>query len=266
MTATLCSAPAKEKIPLINAAEKLDLELDFVRASLPARTRLTHPHLLFSPMNYEPNYAYPLLVWLHGIGEDERQLTRIMPAMSVRNYVAVAPRGWLIEQPTSSPVFDLSVTAILHRPKKLYDWVLSDENLATAEQRIFDCIAVAQERCNIADHRIFIAGFGTGGTAALRLATLYPECFAGVAAFGAEIQADNHICPSWHATQPLSLLLGIDQSASDHACQMVELCHTSGLSVDVQEYPETKRLSSPMLQDLNRWMMQIVCQQKTLCS
>ena len=266
MTITLRSAPAIEQISSIGTAEKLDLELDFVRASLPARTRLTHPHLLLSPMNYEPKYAYPLLVWLHSTGEDERQLTRIMPVISLQNYAAVAPRGWLIEQPTCSPIFDLSVTAILHRPKKLYDWVLSDENLSTSEQRIFDCIAVAQERCNIADSRIFIAGFGTGGSAALRLATLYPECFAGGAAFGAEISEDSHICPSWHTSQPLSLLLGIDKSTSEHACSMMELCYTSGLSVEIKEYPDTKRLTSTMLLDLNRWMMQIVCQQKTLCS
>ena len=31
---------------------------------------------LFAPMHYEPGYAYPLIVWLHGPGGDERQLNR----------------------------------------------------------------------------------------------------------------------------------------------------------------------------------------------
>ena len=260
MTTALFSAPAKKQISSVKTAEKLDLELDFVKASLPARTRLTHPHMLFSPIHYEPNYAYPLLVWLHGIGGDERQLMRIMPTLSMRNYVAVAPRGLPIEQPVSPPTFDLSVSAILYRRKEQYDWILSDDNLMTIEQRIFDCIAVAQERCHIADHRIFIAGFGTGGTAALRLATQYPERFAGAAAFGGEMPHDNRIFPSWHTTQPLSLFLGIDESAPDHACQMMELLHTAGLTTDVREYPDIKSLTSAMLQDLNQWMMKIVCQ------
>ena len=30
------------------------------------------PHCLFTPQHYERNYAYPLLVWLHGPGDDER--------------------------------------------------------------------------------------------------------------------------------------------------------------------------------------------------
>ena len=44
-------------------------------------------------MHYAPGYAYPLIVWLHGSGSDERQLQRIMPLVSMQNYVAVAPRG-----------------------------------------------------------------------------------------------------------------------------------------------------------------------------
>jgi len=260
MTTALFPAPKQKWTPSAKNAEKLDLELDFGKASLPAKTRSTHPHILFSPMHYEPKYAYPLLVWLHGSGGDDRQLTRIMPLISMRNYAAVAPRGIPTEQSNSSPTFDLSVSAILHRPKEQYDWILSDDNLAVIEQRIFDCIAIAQERCNIATHRIFIAGFGTGGAAALRLAMLYPERFAGAAMFGGEIPRCNRIFPSWHMTQPLSLLLGVDESVPDHACRMMELLYTAGLTADIREYPDTKSLTAAMLQDLNRWMMQIVCQ------
>ena len=258
MKTALFPTPAK-------TIEKLDLKLDFIKASLPARTRITHPHILFSPMHYEPKYAYPLLIWLHGTGGDERQLMRIMPLISTRNYVAVAPRGLSMEQSVAPANFDLSVSAILQRPKEQHDWILSDDNLESIEQRIFDCIAVAQERCNIADHRIFIAGFGTGGTAALRLATLYPECFAGVAAFGGDIPSDNRIFPSWQMVQSPSVLLGIDESTPAHACQMMELFHTAGLTAEVREYPDTKSLTSEMLQDLNRWMMQIVCSPVVHC-
>ena len=246
--------------PSARTIEKFDLKLDFVKASLPAEPRQTHPHILFAPMHYEPGYAYPLLVWLHGTGGDERQIMRIMPTVSMRNYVAVAPRGLPIEMPNSLPTLDLSVSAILQRPKEQYDWVLSADNLTLIEQRIFDCITVAQERCNVASHRIFLAGFGTGGTVALRLATLYPECFAGAASFGGEIPSGNRIFPSWQMTQPLSVFLGIDESVSDHACQTMELFYTAGLTAEVQEYPNTKSLTPTMLQDLNRWMMQIVCQ------
>ncbi len=50
-------------------------------------------HAVFAPVHYEPGYAYPLLVWLHGCGGDERQLWRLMPLLSLRNYLAVARAG-----------------------------------------------------------------------------------------------------------------------------------------------------------------------------
>src|SRR3954452_11835293 len=47
----------------------------------------------FIPQQYEPNYAYPLLVLLHARGGDEQQLVRSMPAMSWRNHVGLGLRG-----------------------------------------------------------------------------------------------------------------------------------------------------------------------------
>src|SRR3954453_23077042 len=47
----------------------------------------------FIPQRYEPNYAYPLLVLLHGRGGDEQQMVRAMPALSWRNYVGLSLRG-----------------------------------------------------------------------------------------------------------------------------------------------------------------------------
>src|SRR3954470_13867118 len=67
--------------------------------SLVNRTRRFVPsqddlaYATFAPIHYEKRYAYPLLVWLHGDAGSERELRQIMPLVSMRNYVAVAPRG-----------------------------------------------------------------------------------------------------------------------------------------------------------------------------
>lgn len=253
--------------------ERLTLELDFAKAIHHDETSTTHPHMLFSPVHYEAGYAYPLLVWLHGCGGDERQIMRIMPSISMRNYVAVAPRG--IEKTHDSEKSDrkstdvagpnLNVTSILRersRSKIDYDWP-GDVVLETTEQRIFDCISLAKQRCHIAPNRVFLAGFGSGGSMALRMALLYPEHFAGVASLGGPFPLRNRLLPRWVAARSLRVFLGVGQTSPvfppHDACQSLELLHTAGVSVAVHEYPCGQELVSAMLQDLNRWMMGIVC-------
>src|SRR6516165_1873266 len=52
---------------------------------LPVRT--------FLPTGYEPNYAYPLLVFFHGHGGSEEQILRLAPRLSRRNYICIGLRG-----------------------------------------------------------------------------------------------------------------------------------------------------------------------------
>ncbi len=116
---------------------------------------------IFGPLHYEPNYAYPLVVWLHGPGGDERQLRKVMPLVSMRNYVAVGPRGTWAD-------------AVGHT------WRQGPDDVALAEQRVFEAIDVARCRFNVAENRVFLAGFDCGGTMAFHLAMQHPEAFSGV--------------------------------------------------------------------------------------
>ena len=128
--------------------------------------RLGTKFATFSPLHYEPKYAYPLIVWLHGSGESEVQLRRVMPAISLRNYASIAPRG------------DACADNGLQRA---FSWEQTPSQIEQAQQSVLDCIAAAQLRFNIAAQRIFLAGFDAGGTMALRVAMSNPEKFAGVA-------------------------------------------------------------------------------------
>src|SRR5436853_2143485 len=93
-------------------------------------------HVFFAPLHYEPNYGYPLLVWLHGGADSERQLRRIMPHISLRNYVAVAPRGTL-EGPRKSG------------SGSGFRWLQTPEHVAQAERRVDAAIADAQDRYRV---------------------------------------------------------------------------------------------------------------------
>lgn len=261
----------QKKVGRRREPDRLALTLDFARVSHEASS--THPHILFSPVHYESGYAYPLLVWLHDRGGDERQVMRIMPEISMRNYVAVAPQGIRQESQAAAPsknaVGDwnhLDVAAILQavrRSKAVYDWPENFEGVTEAEQRIFDCVSVAVQRNNIAPNRVFLAGFGSGGTMALRMAFLYPEHFAGVASLGGRFPSQGPVLHRWEAARSLSVFLGVGQTSEafspQEGCRALELLHTAGFPVAVREYDCGQELVPAMLQDLNRWMMQIVC-------
>src|SRR3954470_5701631 len=73
----------------------------FSRSSLPAEgfyvsevaAPQAWPVRTFLPAGYEPNYPYPLLVFLHGHGGSEEQVLRLAPRLSRRNYICIGLRG-----------------------------------------------------------------------------------------------------------------------------------------------------------------------------
>lgn len=202
------------------------------------------PHTLFAPLHYESGYAYPLIVWLHGNGQDERHLLRVMPLVSMRNYVAVAPRG----------------TEFLADGQATYGWETSPEGVDDAEQRVFQCVHTAQKKLHVARHRLFLAGFASGGAMALRIALEHPDVFAG--AISLEGPFPSGQSPFRNLTQarrvPLFLATGRDSAAypSQQVCQDLRLLHTAGMSITLRQYPCAHEIAPQMLADVDRWIIE----------
>ena len=198
---------------------------------------------LFAPLHYEPNYAYPLVIWLHGPGDDERQLLRVMPLVSMRNYVSIGPRG---PRPMTGQ------TPGYHFGNDL------DSN--AAEQAIFDCLEVATEKFHIAQHRIFLAGFQSGGTMAFRVGLQHPRRFAGVLSLGGPFPLGNS--PLAYLEEARSLPLFITQGRGstsypvEQACDELRLFHSAGMHVTLRQYPCGDELNTQMLHDMNVWLME----------
>lgn len=212
---------------------------------LPLRQSTPHrgsPHQLFTPLHYERNYAYPLVVWLHGAGGDETQLTRVIPHVSLRNYAAVGPRGAVPDPRTSG-----------------YRWEQTLAGVTRAEQAIFDAIEVAQDRLHVAPHRVFLAGYQDGGVMALRMALRHPHYFAGAATLGGPFP--RGMTPLLRLKEvrrtPLLFMYGRDSRrySIDELCDDLELFHTAGLQVSVRQYPCGDEITTTMLHDLDAWIM-----------
>jgi len=205
------------------------------------KDRLAPPLCLLAPESYEPNYAYPLIVWLHSSGSSERELRQVMPLISLRNYASAAVRG---------------PTAV----QSGFDWPQTKDAITAAEARVADAVARAENRFHIHPQRIFLAGYQAGGTMAVRLALRNPRQFAG----GISL---NGPFPAEHA--PLSRLMQLRQSrvliahcrdsltyTTDRVCQELALFHAAGLSVTLRQYPCEDELTTQMLSDLDVWLME----------
>jgi phospholipase/carboxylesterase len=198
-------------------------------------------------MHYEHGYAYPLLVWLHSNAGTERELRRVMPLISMRNYVGVAPRGSVVDG----------------RCCNVYGWRQTGEDIELAESGVTHCIASAQRCFNIHAERIFLAGCGAGGTMALRIAWNNPGRFAGVVAINGPLP--TQLRPLWRVNElrHLPCLLATSRDSVTYpaasVCRELRLLHSAGCTVALRQYPGADQLTSKMLADMDRWLMEQVC-------
>jgi phospholipase/carboxylesterase len=218
-----------------------------VQSAVITSGQLDFAHALFAPLHYEPGYAYPLIVWLHGRGGDERQLQRVMPLVSMRNYVAVAPRG--ISQPNE-----------VGHARESYDWIQSEDNIQRAEQLVFDCIEMACQKFHISPRRIFLTGFDHGGTMAMRIAMNHPSRFAGVISLCGPFPTGHNPFGNLIEIRKLGIFFAAGRSSLEYpatqVCEDLRLLHTAGLSITLRQYPCGHELMPQMLTDVDRWIIE----------
>jgi phospholipase/carboxylesterase len=237
----------QRSVPTYSIPEtNLDAAFQLESASI-STGHLDFDHALFAPLHYTPGYAYPLIVWLHGEGADERQLQRIMPMVSMQNFLAVSPRGFRVGTAEEAQ-------------SMRHGWSQDSDAIQRAEQRVFECIEVAQRKFHVASHRIFLAGFDTGGTMALRLAMSHPQQFAGVLSLCGAFPTGGKPFGNLIAARRLFVLLATGRNSADYpadrVCEDLRLLHSAGLSVTLRQYPCGHELSPLMLADVNRWIME----------
>ena len=203
----------------------------------------------FVPLHYESNYAYPLLVWLHGPGDNEAQLKRIMPLVSMRNYVAVAPRGTFPEQDGCDR-------------REKFCWRQDPHSIMLAEQRLNCCIDAACQRFHVDPKKIFLAGYECGGTMAFRLAMSLPDLVAGVVSVGGPFPQNHFPLRAIGKARRVPLLIAHGRDSQkypvDQVCADLRLFHSAGMKVTLRQYPCGDDITTTMLTDLDAWVMEQV--------
>jgi phospholipase/carboxylesterase len=205
------------------------------------------PLRTFLPFGYEPNYPYPLLVFLHGQGSSEEQILRLAPRLSRRNYICIAPRGPHIftNRNAGPPTFG---------------WGPEGQDDPLVEEYIFRAIEQTCRTVHVHSERIYLAGFREGASVAYRLGLLYPERFAGVVALNGTLPRHGGPRLRLPDVRKLRVLIGhgianavvpMAMARQDH-----RLFYTAGLSVLFRTYATTHKIHADMLKDVDRWVQE----------
>lgn len=207
---------------------------------LPVRT--------FLPTGYEPKYAYPLVVLLHGHGGNEEQVMRWAPRLSRRNYICLGLRGTqrLGQRADGRPG---------------YTWGTDGQCDTLTEDYIFRAIQQARRSYHVHSERIYLTGICEGSTIAYRMGLSYPERFAGVVSLNGSLPPRGSLFLRLPEVRQLRAFIGhgianpvvpFSQARSDF-----RLLYTAGMDVHLHSYPATHRLHANMLRDINRWIMDL---------
>ena len=228
----------------------------------------------FIPRQYEPNYAYPLLVLFHARGGDEDQLVRAMPALSWRNYVGLGLRGpepvirrdrlagfgWgrdfeLHDRASSRKTPRWSEAEIVRRAF----FEPEPDDFDVLEDSVFTAIRKTRSLLHVHSERIFLVGCGEGAAVAYRFGLSHPERFAGVVAINGWLPTGFRPLGRLKACRDLPVLVVHGAWNARHplpnARRDVATLRAGGLRVAFQSYPCNHRLNSQMLGDVDGWLM-----------
>jgi hypothetical protein len=127
---------------------------------------------VYLPPGFDPCKRYPVMIWLHGIGQDERSF----PDDGLRQFDAAMAAGRLPPMIVAIPDGTIRGESWLHAPQPLF----VNSNLGAFEDYIaHDVWGFMNEHYPICPERTahIIAGYSGGGGAAYRIAIRYRDQF-----------------------------------------------------------------------------------------
>lgn len=211
------------------------------------------PRTHYIPETYEPNYSYPLLVWLTYPGQNF-DLSARMDAVSDRNYLGLQ--------------IDLSRFLDPVQDPEAFVQQLQVHEL-TLHKLLRGTISKFRRDYKVHSERIYLAGMGQAAVAALHLGFTRPEWFGGVISIDAGTDQIPHLLRRYRHLHGERVLLahsrGADESSRTAEQRLSRMLFTAGLKVCRRAYAtidvRTRRGRAPDLyRDIDRWVMQDIAQ------
>lgn len=167
-------------LPLDNGIE--ELKKQFVFGEGPKVGDYSVDYRYYSPVKENDPKKYPLVVWLHGMGDGEYEGAQVE-----KSNIAF----WASDEFQSrfEPSGGAFIFAARSREEDNKYW---DNDLLEPLRAAIDEF-IAKNKANVDISRIYVGGYSMGGKMTLKMAVAYPEMFA--AAFP--------VCPAWSPSDDL---------------------------------------------------------------
>ena len=136
------------------------------------------------PANYEPRYAYPLVIWLSGNDCAAPQSLAHIAGMSPQNYVGISIKGC---SSTFPDVADRSEQSGLDAAVDTLRWLVDIEN------RIVAAVKEFRRTVNVHMERFILAGAGDAASTAMLVAIHQTDWFNGCVSFGGSFPAASRL-------------------------------------------------------------------------
>jgi phospholipase/carboxylesterase len=225
--------------------------------------RESGPTELLPCVEIEPERpARAAVIWLHGLGADGHDFEPIVPALSLRDELAVrfvlphAPRipvsiNFGMVMPAWYDIRDLD-------PRTRHDPV----GIARAREQIERLIAREKER-GIPASRIVLCGFSQGGAIAIHVALRHPERLAGLVALSSYLVAgDTLAAEASPANRDLPILwvhgLHDPMVTYDRGVASKDKLVELGWKVEFQSYPMAHEVCMPEVRDVARFLERVL--------
>lgn len=194
------------------------------------------PSEVFIPEAYEPNYAYPLIVWLQGEEVSPLEFPQRMRQISTRNYCGA--------------VLTCAVPA-----------AGDADAFAVLQHRLADLVLRIRRDYHIHSERIFVAGFGGHAGLALQLCLTRPEWLAGAVVLGGTLPGSERVLSRFRDLRGKRVFLATGSEAdgwtpAEELRRNNRLLHAAGLRTCARLFDAAGDVSRSMLLEVDRWVMQ----------